>query len=287
MTVAELRRWERLLQDASVTSYVPALELERALEGAEGDARVLRVSPRDALVYATSRRVTLRYLNDAYVWCLVLRLLQWDWRHVVEVAPGRSVVARLALAMLPFDGVLDEVDYRNWARDASGDGSALPFAIRQIQADVLTDPQLIPPADLIMLNHAIDDLFIGWWTGERGIDYYGEAMDDVEASVRIWAEAAANEAEGQEMLAEAAREIGRRVRPGGYVVVRDYPSAYETLHRLAPRRRLTMSLTRAYVQGMRADGFVDTEGNVDEAVAGGAPGSRYPGSFHVLGRPAA
>lgn len=279
MDLALLRQWRQILSRAELECHVPEIALARILAPTHVDLLGKSQSTSDAMSYARFRPITNRYLNDAYVWANVLRQLGFVGRNVTEIAPGRSLTIALALALLEFDGELVLIDSVKWPSQ-SWESLRYRYSVLFHQVDIFSRPDLVEDANLLAMNHAIDDLFIGLWAAENNMDYFGPAMDSVEISNAAWANAMANPRKHLSRLTDLASRLCGALPLGALVVIRNYPSRFETYYEQVDRVNFVAELTARLVKVFEARGFQSV--GVDLGRVAGHAGSKFPGSFWAL-----
>jgi hypothetical protein len=281
--LAALELWAQHLHHANKHCWVAEAVLRTIFEEGEGAVLGHRQWTPDQLKYAEYQHVTVRYVNDALVWSEVLRAIDFRGQEVVELGPGRSVVLDMALAMLDFSGELLKVDQTVW-RLPGEPVLRRGFSIASVMADVVHDTESTPIGDLLAMNHFVDDLFMGVWASAKGVDFFGELMDDPGMSAAAWEDAMAHSGEYSPTVMEVGRILGSRIPPNGLVVLRNYPSNYETHYRQVARINFTAALTRGFVEEFLDAGLAVVD--VDMTRVLGPQGSKFPGSFCVLRRSA-
>jgi hypothetical protein len=245
----KLARWELFLDAINSTSYVPEDALAKALS-IDHIAYILgkKTKSESNLPYlGKGSHVSLRYLNDAWFWAQVISLKP-SYKSVVELCCGPSLTIDLALSYCNYKDIFYKVDYNVWSSPAAH-VITRDYTVKPLYFNVITQTGETPLADILVLNHAIDDLFMGLWQEKRGIsDYFmlfNEAgipkLDD------YWRRALNEEVSFINKIYEILRsfvlELPSYLTPGGLLVIRDYPCAYETWRKHIDRINFTRSLT--------------------------------------------
>lgn len=277
--VHSLRRWKVQLDLAASECQVPDSTLKRMF-GSECQRLFNTELPdQEYLSYAKYDPMAIRYLNDALVWASVLKRTGASDGTVVEMAPGRSMTIPMALTMLDFSGELVQVDNVDWPNRPPAVLRSR-FTLRRQQEDIFTFSQSPIRTDFLVMNHVLDDLFIGLWAKENDLDFFGPAMDEIEVSESAWRNAMSDSERYEATLMGLAAQLARSLAQGCALILRNYPSRFETYHEQVDRVNFMMGLTERFIGVLRDKGFIDTDVDVERIP--GSLGSKYPGSFQVL-----
>lgn len=245
----DLIHWEHFLDSINSTCYVPNYLLEKALPQNLIQELVNKpTKSQDNLHYIQKKSpLSLRYMNDALPWFKILSSHPAA-QTITELCPGSSVVIPLALSYAGYTGRFCKIDYKN--SEVTSDILRRYQAIN-IDGNLLTSPEIIPSSDIIILNHAIDDLFIGLWAAKHQEPYF-ERFDvaHVDYLNTCWQRAICEEAEFYPVLADFFKKLPNHLNQDGIIIVRDYPSSYETWQKDLDRINFTRSLTTKLVQEM-------------------------------------
>lgn len=194
-----------------------------------------------------------RYINEGWTWSKVLKLVS-EFKSCVELCPGKSVVIDLALSYNNYSSVLTKIDYRNWDQFEPLKIKN-KFSYELLNLNVITDTASIPTTDLILMNHIVDDLLMGLWGLRHEIDFFG-LWNDSDKVDSCW-EAVIEE--GYEaylpILKRFMCELIEKVNLGGHIILRDYPSAYETTRKQILRINFSRKLTLILIDELKENGM--------------------------------
>jgi len=282
VTRESLADWEVQLDDTNQVSYVPEAELSAVFEPNTLVSILGRkLVNSENISYLTSHSAfSIRYINDAYVWAGVLRAAGFNGGNVVELGPGTSRVVDMALAFLGFDGQLTKVDYSDWPEENKALKQS--FSARTVPIDIAAHPEQVPVADVLVMNHFTDDIFIGLWARIAGVDYYANDFVSEDDNQTAWAQAIARASEIKPTIFNAFAVLAKRVRYGGLIAMKNYPSGFETHMRTVGRTNFTFALAEEISDMLVESGLQRV--NIDLDAVPGAPGSKYPGAFAVFRR---
>ncbi len=233
---------------------IPLEELTRIFDLKELEPVLqLKLTGMEAVNYQSlSGQFSNRYINEGWMWAHVLN--QFNFSSCVELCPGKSIVIDLALAFNGFEGVLTKIDYKTWEQFNPCEIKK-KFSHSLLDLNVLTQTSSIPETHLFVLNHVIDDLLMGLWGERHSYGFFGIWTDWDEVD-RCWDRMIA---EGlgsyQSTLKKFMRDLAGKLLPNGHIVIRDYPSAYETTRRQISRTNLCRELTLSLVQELIDSGL--------------------------------
>lgn len=239
--------WEEWLNRLNHECIVPEDSLFKALSS-DVSASVLQrnvKSHQNIPYHSLQSHLSKRYINEAWIWAHVLQPLL-PLQRISELCGGASIVVDLALSYLDFDHTLAKIDYQAW-EELNLHEIKKSYHQSFINLNVITDTDLIPETEMIILNHSIDDLYIGLWNERHQGNYWGEFCypDKVDAT---WEIAMEERDIYLPILKAFIKKLTTRLSRGGYLVIRDYPSAYETHRKHLKRINFTRELTQILVQ---------------------------------------
>jgi len=276
-----LAKWEVQLDDINSHCYLPSGALQQIFEQNDiNDLLSQRLNNEQNISYLNARGpISLRYINDAYVWWNVLQQLHFDGSTVMEIGPGTSRVVDMALALGNYSGQLVKVDYTNWQEQPTDPFIRKRFNTISYALDITQDIKALPQVDLIVMNHFIDDLFMGIWAQSTGADYFGAAINRIDENTRCW-NMAMQDASAARRSLNCIESLVTKVAPEGFVIIKSYPSGFETHFRQVDRVNFTFDLTNRVAAHLRKQGLHQIEVNLGRLA--GPDGSRYPHSFLVF-----
>lgn len=274
-----LELWENELEDVNSVCYFPTSEISTILDIGQLGDELTPLKYTENISYHTAKySISLRCLNNAFVWANVLAYLEFNGQTVCELCPGNNNVLDIALCLNRFEGQLNKVDYTVFA-DTGQSKIKRPFSTVHICIDIIEKVDEMPKSDLIVLNHAIDDLFIGLWAKDNDVDYFNKEMNDVDSNNQCWDRAIKNSDKYIEQLKEFAHKLTRRLNDGGFIVSSNYPSSYETKYRRINRVNFTKSLHEVISMAMSCENMIVVACDLD--AIDGPKGSKYPESFLI------
>lgn len=276
-----LLRWEKELDDINSNCYVSKELLSKTFSKSTLNAVVNnKLSNKDNISYHTAKLpVSIRYINDALVWANVIKHINFKGQKICELCPGNSIVLDLALCYLDFKNTVTKIDYSNWVDNEKGLIDRR-FNVISKSIDVIREIQSIPQSDLILLNHGIDDLFIGLWATKYGVDYFGRAMSNYEENDTCWNNAIRNNTEHVKVLKDFVKNLASRVNKNGFIIIKIYPSGFETHYRQIKRINFTAKLTKILVNELKKYDLKQVNINLNQIE--GPSGSKFNESFFIL-----
>lgn len=251
MTKSLLKKWEKEMDDINV----------------------------DNIYYTTKSPISMRYINDGYVWSNIVRKIRFSANKVLELCPGNSLVIDLALSFLNFNGVLIKADLKRWNLEEKI-RIKRPFRIKLQNLNVVQDVNKLIPSNLLILNHGIDDLFIGLWAKEAKIDYYGYTFKKIKENNKYWKKAMSKSEKYIKILKKFFQKLTDRIEDGGFIIIKSCPCGFETHFQQSERVNFTFQLTDLLVKEIKNCGFKIIDINLDDIP--GPKGSKFPDSFRVL-----
>lgn len=249
-----IAQWEQKLNSLNEQCTVPHHELARIFELKELEPILQRKPTGMAAVnyQSTSGQFSNRYINEGWMWANLLAHLKFS--ECIELCPGKSIVVDLALAFNGFEGVLTKIDYRTWEQFNPCEINK-KFSYRLLDLNVLTHTSSIPKTQLFLLNHVIDDLLMGLWAERHQYDFFG-IWGDWDEVDRCWDSAISDGLKPfHETLKQFMRDLAAKLLPQGHIILRDYPSAYETTRRQLARTNFCRGLTLSLVQELQDSGL--------------------------------
>jgi hypothetical protein len=269
LALDDLASWEDWLNRLNHDSIVPNGYLDKALSLDDRTAVLRRdvKSNQNIPYHSVQAHLSKRYTNEAWIWAQILRPLL-PAQRITELCAGASIVIDMALSYLDYDRLFTKIDYQSWDHL---DRHAIKRRYRQdfLDLNVITQTDEIPKTDIVILNHSIDDLYIGLWNERHQRNYWGEFCDcdKVDAS---WELAVQERDLYLPALKSFIVKIASRLNDGGHLVIRDYPSAYETYRKHLKRINFTRQLTQLLVNELLAMGMTQLVPELDS----------YPASVH-------
>jgi len=281
----KLRSWEAALDDVNATCYVPGSTLQAAFDEKTRNSLVSRpTNNKNNISYLTSTSpFAIRYLNDAFIWANLFERLKFDGNLVTELGPGTSRVIDIALAFVGFDGELTKIDYTEWKEPKDGVSLRHKFTIKPLALDVVKEAEILPKSGLLVMNHFLDDLFMGLWAKASDVDYFGHAINKIEENSKCWEAAIDMYDELVPTIFDFIENICKTIDPGNYIIIKNYPSGFETHFRQVRRVNFTRMLAEDVSEKISRNGFKRIDINQNEI--NGPEGSKYPGAFFVFYRP--
>ncbi len=232
------------------------------------------------IVERIGRPLRVKLLYDSYLWKWLLAGGGVAMAHrVVELLPGWSHTIAVALESLDFKGTLAQVDLKR------PESSRTPFPFLRVwcRQDLLSIQCGFDDASLILGNHIADDLLIclALTTEARRQEYYSSPV----YSRATWQALAIDPRLDDfiEQTVSVFESISRGLRHGQVMVLREYPSTTATQQGDAVRWALERRVQEAVFRrlGEVEDLFMQVP-NLSGAPV--PPGSRFPGSFALVGR---
>jgi hypothetical protein len=247
LALEDLACWEEWLNHLNHECIVPASNLSKALFSEDMTAVLQRhvKSHQNIPYHSVQSHLSKRYINEAWIWAHVLQPLL-PVQKISELCAGASIVVDLALSYLGFDQSLTKIDYQSW-EELNLHEIKKSYQHSFINLNVITDTDLIPETEMIILNHSIDDLYIGLWNERHQGNYWGEFCDcdKVDAS---WELAMEERDIYLPILKTFIKKLTTRLKCGGHLIIRDYPSAYETHRKHLRRINFTREITQLLLQ---------------------------------------
>ncbi len=281
ITLSDLESWEKELNTINAQCFVPSELLAKALPSSETERIVnTALTNQENISYHTAKTViSLRYLNDAYVWKGVLDAIHFKGQKIVELGPGTSVVFDLALSYANFSDEVVKVDYSQW--EEIGQSRVLRnYQITPLAIDMVQEVTNVPNADLIVMNHGVDDLYMGLWAKDAGVDYFGYAISKYEENERCWQRAMKEKEKYLPVVRQFIQELAKKVNDNGFFIMKNYPSGFETEYRQLDRINFTFEIAEYIKEQMESNGLVTFP--VDLSTIPGPSGSKFPDSFTIL-----
>ena len=276
-----LDSWEKALDDSNLHCYVPQERLEPLFDNSILNQIVnQQIVNRDNISYLTQKSpITNRSLNDSYIWSQILEEINFRGEAVVELGSGTSQVLDLALSFFDFKGSLIKVDYTKWG----GINDSIlkrPFSVALLAINIVTQTKDIPMSDLIAMNHFWDDLYMGLWSVDAQINYFDFAAHTFDEIDEYWKRAIREKQVYLPQVINLVKRLTDRINPGGYVIMKNYPSGYETHYRQVERVNFTFELSNLVSSTLKNNGLEEIRINLEKLH--GPEGSKYPDSFFVL-----
>ena len=276
-----LKLWETELNDINRTCYASEEQLNKIFDNDILDIILKdKNSNKNNISYHTAKSpVSLRYINDALVWSKVLKYIKFDGKEVAELCPGNSIVIDLTLGLYNYKDTLYKVDFNKWSENKKRPIKR-GFVIKAKTIDVIKKTREVPKSDLIILNHSIDDLFMGLWSEDNGVDYFGRAINIFKENDKFWKKAIANNKKQIGVLMKFAKDLAGRIKKGGYIIIKNYPSGFETNYFQIDRINFTYELTLKVADKIIKEGF--SLKKIDLNKIKGPKGSKFNNSFIIL-----
>ena len=284
VTKKDLDKWEKDLDDTNMHCYVPEEKL--ALLFDDGTSKLILEQGslnKDNISYLNQKSaVVIRSLNNAYIWAQILQKADFHGSIAVELGSGTSPVLDIALALIGFGGILIKADYSKW-EETNEKALRRSYKIELLAIDITKQTDEIPGTDSLAMNHFWDDLYMGLWATDSGVDYFGYAINKPEENNKCWAQAIIQKNKYIPKIKELIKQLAQKVHPGGLVVIRNYPSGFETNFRQVARVNFTFELTNLVAELFKETGLEELSINLDDIA--GPLGSKYPGSLFAFKKP--
>lgn len=262
LALSDLKEWEDWLDYLNHSCIVPSNNLSHILTPAEISGILQRqVKSHQNIPYVISQaHLSKRYINDAWIWAQILQTL-FPVEQITELCGGTSILIDVALSYLKFDKTFEKIDYQSW------DGMK-HFEIQKSyrltfkNLNVITQTGSIPKTDMIILNHSVDDLYIGLWD-ERHQQKFWEDFTNWDKVDSSWELAMPERDLYLPILKDFFKNAIGRLNSGGYLIIRDYPSAYETHRKHLKRINFTRELTHSIIEDFTKVGLSKQKHAID------------------------
>lgn len=254
LSLEELGPWEEWLDYLNSECIVPTNYLCKAFSE-EAQALVLQTNKKNSqnIPYVNVQaHLSKRYINEAWIWAQTLNPYLPS-QKITELCPGASLVIDLALSYLSFDKSFEKIDYQIW-KGPQEHSIKKPYQQTFRELNVIAHTDSITQTDVMILNHSVDDLYMGLWN-ERHDGKYWEEFTDYEKVDSAWERAMPERDLYLPKLKTFFNSAAARLRPGGWLILRDYPSAYETDRKHLSRINFTKGLTFTLVQDLLYNGM--------------------------------
>lgn len=207
--------------------------LKRAFSDEQTRELLKRRSKRSDAFYFSGKRFPLsrKYIKGALIWYTVLRQIKFNGSSISELLTGNSCQIDLALSFLNYKGKFYKIDRIPIFEECKINKK---FETMHKRLDVLSEPKKIPSSDLIILNHAVDDLFIGLWADDNKIDFFNK-LPSIKEDKQYWDMAMKNKEKYLPLFVKFAKTLVSKLKNNGYIILSDYISAYEIKFKLYER----------------------------------------------------
>ena len=281
VTLEDLVLHEKDLDHSNSNCYVPIDRLRKLLSLKNiREILAYRVKVKNNIKYTNAKNpICMGSLNSAFVWSHIIEQSKSKFNKIVELGPGKSIVIDMALSFLNFQGIFTKIDNTKWEKP---DDSSLKKAFKGefITADVVKNPDAIPASDIIIMNHFLDDLFMDLWAKKRKVDYFGPSFHSAEKGNEYWKCAIKENGVYIKLILSFVKKLATKVNLGGYIIIRNFPSAFETVSRQVERINFTTKLNTIVVEAFLNTGFTLETTILSDLV--GFKALKYPDSFFVL-----
>jgi hypothetical protein len=197
------------------------------------------------------------YWSVGQVWSRLLQAISLSrTARVAEIGCGYVPKVAMGLHYYGATGQLDLIDADAVALQHAGRflelmGARLPLAAVR---GAIFDRDL-GQYDAVFANHLLDDLILSHFCEKRGVDIATlYARED--RYIAVWEEIVATPGVLEEVVPLLAQVLVRSVRPGGVVILLDYPSFSHRALGLTSVIRLVRETTQFLREGVRASGGV-------------------------------
>jgi hypothetical protein len=217
------------------------------------------------------------YLTASEQWAAVLAHFQLtEQSTVVEISPGWAPKIPLALYRQGFAGKYIGYDLsREALAQLQQFMEMIPakFTAEYQCGDVLQSP--LPPADMLVMNHVIDDLLLGRYGQLKSYESVAELQKSWQALAQLPL------ATFQPLVKQLATNITNSLHQNGQLLLHQYPGYIETLHHLPAAWELTRVVTQQLVQTLLDNHQADWH-RVDLSSLLKLPSAYTPDTFYVL-----
>lgn len=242
-----LTKWEHYLDSLNSNCYVDK-KLLLKIFSMHTTNKVLKTKllNSDNISYLNSNTpFSSRYINDAFIYYNIINSLDCFPYTITDACSGISKVTDIALAFYGFDGNFVKIDYN---KNIFNKNAILKhkYSIEYYTFDMVQETANIPKSDIIILNHAIDDLFMGLWSNDTKTNYF-DCFNKIEESNKCWKAAIDNSEKYIKILSEFIIRLSKRLNENGYIIIKNYPSGFETQFKQFERINFTYNLTKRLI----------------------------------------
>ena len=277
----DLNKWEKALDDSNLNCYVPEGKLQLLFSDEDKKLILSQGSlNKDSISYLSQKNaIAVRSLNNGYVWSEIFSKINFNRKTVTELGPGTSPVLDIALGFLKYNGKLIKVDYSEYA-ETNEQLLKQHFDVQKLVLDIVKETDKLPKTDMFTMNHFWDDLYMGLWSADNNMDYFGYAINKIEENNKFWEQAINKKNKYLPEITKLIDKLSQKVNKNGFVIMRSFPSGFETHFNQTKRINFTFEITNFAVEEFLRNKFKQIP--IDLNKINGPVGSKYPNSFFVL-----
>ena len=243
---------------------------------------------KDILRYYKDSVSIAKEFNNAFYWVNVLRTLGISKKSsVVEILPGTGLQIPIALARTGFTGKYIQVDKSDVLKKreqvlTKGLSKSMKYSFNTFIGGL---DSFINRSrgkyDVVIGNHTLDDLLTNDFVNANENIFFGQWYTYPDQYARVWSSIIQEGQRSRINVLEMALRIMDCLKPGGILIMKQYPSSFATYYKINHEIEYEMNLFYEFARIMDSLGF-ETVNVPERALIDSPAGTNYPDSLIVF-----